>query len=64
MIAKMGRAVRAENGVGRRRRGWKRFAGLVGLRTLRKDGVKMFVVRLLIEAKGADIDDEFGERRG
>jgi len=30
---------------------------------MQEDGLKVFVVRLLVEAKGTDIDDKFGEGR-
>ena len=44
----------------------KRRAELVslGFRALREDSVKVCVVRLLVEAKGTDMVDEFGEERG
>jgi len=45
-------------------RGW-RFAGLAspGPQALQEDGVKVFIVWLLVEAKGPDMDDKFGEGR-
>jgi len=45
----------------------RRFAGLISLsfsfRALQEDGMKVFIVQLLIEAKGTDMDNKFGEGR-
>ena len=42
------------------RAGWC-FTEPVSFRALQEDGVKVLIVWLLAEAKGADMDDEFGE---
>lgn len=44
--------------------GARRYSEMVSLQALQEDGVKVFVVRLLVEAKGADVDNKFGEDRG
>ncbi len=44
--------------------GEKRFISLdsLSLRALQEDGMKVLIVRFLVEAKGVDIMDKFAER--